>query len=145
MQLEETTTDSADGTSGRIMAAVALVGLSSACVLDYAYDPAKASFFPVCPLYQLTGCSCPGCGLTRAFHALFNGDLSGALGFNALLPVWAVILGYAWVSLLLYAVSGTSLPKWTTHPKFLWGFMTVLLIFGVARNIPAYPFTLLFP
>lgn len=127
------------------MAAATVVALSTACVLDFAYDPAKANFFPVCPLYELTGCACPGCGLTRGFHALFQGDIGRAIGFNALLPVWALILGYVWLSLVAYAVRGKGLPMWPTHPSFLWGFMVVLLIFGVVRNIPAYPFTLLFP
>jgi len=145
MQLEEHIAGAVNGSGGRLTAALALVGLSTACVLDYAYDPAKANLFPVCPMYQITGCACPGCGLTRGFHALFNGNVSGALGFNALLPLWALILGYVWISLFLYAFRGKGLPMWMTHPKFLWGFMIVLLVFGVARNIPAYPFTLLFP
>ena len=145
MQLQATIPEAAGNTSVRLTAAVAVACLSTACVLDYAYDPTKATFLPVCPVYALTGCACPGCGLTRGFHALFNGNISGAIGFNALLPVWVVILGYAWLSLLLYAIRGKGLPMWATNPRFLWVFMIVLLVFGVIRNIPAYPFTLLFP
>lgn len=109
------------------------------------FDPTTAGFFPVCPLYSLTGFACPGCGLTRGFHALFHGDVLTALDFNALIPVWAVIFGYVFVSLVLLAVRGKGLPMWPTWPRFLWTFMIVLLVFGVVRNIPAYPFTILFP
>jgi len=144
VQLEETISSAAAGRSGRVIAAGAVVALSTACVLDYAYDPAQAKLFP-CPLFELTGFACPGCGLTRGFHALFNGNMSAAIGFNALLPVWAVILGYFWLSLLVHTVRGRGLPMWPTRPAFLWGFMIVLLVFGVVRNIGTYPFTLLFP
>ncbi|HEY2848227.1 MAG TPA: hypothetical protein VGI80_10445, partial [Pyrinomonadaceae bacterium] len=67
------------------------------------------------------------------------------LGFNALLPVWTVIIAYVWVSLVVYAIRGNGLPMWPTNSRFLWAFTIVLLVFGVVRNIPAYPFTLLFP
>jgi Protein of unknown function (DUF2752) len=145
MQLEERLTIAAQGISGRIMAGAAVVGIVGGSAMVAAFDPTGEHFFPVCPLYQLTGLACPGCGLTRGFHALFHGDLSAALGFNLLLPVWAVILAYAWVSLVVYAVRGKGLPMWPTHPRFLSTFFAVLIVFGVLRNIPAYPFTLLFP
>lgn len=109
------------------------------------FDPSVANFLPVCPLYTLTGFACPGCGLTRGFHALFHGDILTALDFNALIPVWVVIFGYLWISLMLLAVRGKGLPMWPARPAFLWIFMVVLLLFGVVRNIPAWPFTILFP
>lgn len=127
------------------MAAGSVAAIAGGSVITAAFDPTTVHFFPVCPLYALTGLACPGCGLTRGFHALFHGDLATAFGFNALFPVWAVIIAYVWVSLVLYAIRGKGLPMWPTNPAFLWTFMIVLLVFGVVRNIPAYPFTLLFP
>lgn len=118
--------------------------LGGSGVVGY-FDPSTTHFFPVCPLFALTGFACPGCGLTRGFHALFHGDVLMALDFNALIPVWAVIFGYVFVSLLLLAARGKGLPMWPTNPKFLWTFMIVLLAFGVLRNLPVYPFTILFP
>jgi hypothetical protein len=52
------------------------------------FEPTKAGFFPVCPLYAFAGLACPGCGLTRGFHALLHGDIAAALGFNALIPLY---------------------------------------------------------
>lgn len=109
------------------------------------FDPAKANFLPVCPLYSLTGFACPGCGLTRGFHALFHGDVLTALDFNALIPIWVVIFGYGLLSMTLLAVRGRGLPMWSIGPKVLFGFMAMLILFGVLRNLPFYPFTLLFP
>jgi len=145
MQLEDTITNVSEGFSGRIMAAASVVSIAGGSAFVAAYDPTTVHFFPVCPLYYLTGFACPGCGLTRGFHALFHGDVPTALGFNALLPVWAVIIAYVWVSLVLYAIRGKGLPMWPTNPTFLWTFMIVLLVFGVARNIPVYPLSLLLP
>lgn len=109
------------------------------------FDPTKANFLPACPLYSITGFACPGCGLTRGFHALFHGDIIPALDFNLLVPVWAVIFGWVFVSLILLAVRGRGLAMWPMRPNFLWTFLIVLLVFGVLRNLPIYPFTILFP
>ena len=145
MQLEETITSVANGGSGRSMAAAAVVGIPAASAFVAAYDPTQVHFFPLCPLYELTGYACPGCGLTRGFHALFHGDVMTALDFNALIPVWALIIAYVWVSRALHAIRGKGLPMWPTNPKFLWTFFVVLFAFGVLRNIPVYPLTVLFP
>ena len=129
----------------RLLAAAGVAAFASGSAAVAYFDPAKANFFPVCPLYSLTGFACPGCGLTRGFHALFHGDVLTALDFNALIPVWAAIFGYIFISLVLLAVRGKGLPMWPTWPRFLWTFMIVLLVFGVLRNIPIYPFSLLAP
>ncbi len=146
MQAEaEIKTGGLSPTYERMMAAAAVAGMTAASAAVAYWDPSKENFFPVCPLYQMTGLACPGCGLTRGFHALFHGDILTALDFNALVPVWVVILGYVWIALLLLAITGRGLPMWATNPKFLWGFMIVLVAFGVLRNIPAYPLTILYP
>ncbi len=129
----------------RLTAAAAFISISGGTALVALLDPTTHGFFPVCPLYVMTGLACPGCGLTRGFHALFHGDIPKALGFNALLPVWAAILLWVWMSLFLLAVRGKGLPMWPTNPTFLWTFMIFLLTFGVLRNLPFYPFSLLFP
>jgi hypothetical protein len=129
----------------RLAAAGTVAAMATGSAFVAYFDLAKLNLFPVCPLLSLTGCACPGCGLTRAFHSLFNGHIIPALDFNILLPVWAVIFGYVFVSMLLLAVRGRGLPMWPTWPRFLWTFMIVLLVFGVLRNIPFWPLTILYP
>ena len=85
-----------------------LAATTSAFVIGY-FNPTTAGFFPVCPLYAMTGIACPGCGLTRGFHALFHGDILAALHFNALLPVYAFIFGYIFLSMFLVAARGRGL------------------------------------
>jgi hypothetical protein len=126
----------AAGGAGAMVAGSAVVGY---------FEPTTAGFFPVCPLYSLTGFACPGCGLTRGFHALFHGDVLGALDYNAMLPFFAALIGFGFVSLVYFAVSGRRIPINLLHPNFVWVFFVLLLVFGVTRNLPWYPFTVLFP
>lgn len=122
--------------------ALAMIGGSAAV---WYFDPTKAGYFPVCPLYSMTGFACPGCGLTRGFHALFHGDVVTALDYNALLPFFALLIGFAFASLVFFAVRGRKLKVNLLHPNALWAFFVLLMVFGVSRNLPWYPFTVLFP
>jgi hypothetical protein len=145
MQLESHLEQHDVSAASRYAAGVGACVLAGGAAFVAAVDPTRLSFIPICPLFSMTGFACPGCGLTRAFHALFDGYLIPALDFNILVPVWAAIFGYSFISLVLTATRGRGLPMWPTWPKFLWTFMIVLLTFGVVRNIPAWPFTILFP
>jgi hypothetical protein len=111
----------------------------------WAIDPSQVHVLPMCPLLALTGCACPGCGLTRGFHALFHGEVVTALGFNALLPMWTIIFGYLGLSLTLTAIRGKGLPWQWVSPGMLIGLLVLMITFGVLRNLPYYPFSLLFP
>lgn len=133
------------GIHERLLAGLGVGAMGSGAVIATYIDPSKTNLFPVCPLLALTGFACPGCGLTRGFHALFQGDIIPALDFNLLIPVWAAIFAWVFVSLGLKALRGTGLPMWPTYPRFLWGFLIVLMGFGVLRNIPLWPLTILFP
>jgi len=129
----------------RGLAAAGAFTLAAGSFMVGYFEPTSAGFFPVCPLYTLTGIACPGCGLTRGFHALFHGDWATAFHFNLLVPVWAIIFAWVFVSFVLTAIRGKGLPMWPVYPKFLTVFFAVLLVFGVLRNIPAWPLTMLYP
>ena len=109
------------------------------------FDPVNAGFFPACPLYSLTGFACPGCGLTRGFHALFHGDILTALDYNALIPLILAFFGYIFFSMLSVAVRGKGFNVNRVSMWLIWATFITLLVFGILRNIPAYPFTVLFP
>jgi len=109
------------------------------------FDPTQFGFFPACPLLRFTGFACPGCGLTRGLHALLHGDVLTALDFNALVPLFLFVFGYLFASLVSVAVRGRGLmvKKWNLW--ILWGLLAVMIAFGVLRNLPYYPFSILFP
>ena len=134
-------------TSGleRGLAAAGLLALSAGSSVVWYFDPTKAGFFPVCPLYSITGLACPGCGLTRGFHALFHGDIVTALDYNALIPIFALLFGLIFVSLAMVVVRGRGLLKLKHSPTPLIGFFVLLVVFGVLRNLPFDPFTFLYP
>lgn len=129
----------------RVAAATAATAMAAGAGVVGYFEPTSAGFFPVCPLYSLTGFACPGCGLTRGFHALFHGDVLGALDYNAMLPFFAALIGFGFVSLVYFAARGRRIPVNLLHPNALWVFFVLLLVFGVTRNLPWYPFTILFP
>ena len=129
----------------RISSAAGVIAMLGGASAVWAFDPSQTHILPVCPLYALTGFACPGCGLTRGFHALFHGDALSALDFNALIPLWTFVFGYLCLSLTLTAFRGRGLPwKWVS-PSMLVGFLVLLITFGVLRNLPYYPFNILFP
>ncbi len=132
-------------TTGRALAAAALAAMAGAAGVAWYFDPEKVSFLPVCPLLKLTGFACPGCGLTRGFHALFHGDVVTALDFNALLPLYGLLFGYFFISLVLVVRRGRGLPIDLLRPAILWTFLGVAVVFTVLRNLPYYPFNALYP
>ena len=131
--------------AARISAATAVFLAAVAAFFLWYFNPSNVNFFPVCPLYSMTGLACPGCGLTRGFHHLFHGDILAALDYNALLPVFAFVFGYFLISLLLVVIRGRGLSFEIFRPKILYGFLMFSLVFAVLRNLPIYPFSLLYP
>ena len=129
----------------RTLAAGGLFVFAAGCFVVGFFNPSNAFFFPGCPLLDLTGFACPGCGLTRGFHALFHGDFMAALDFNALLPFFAVSFVYLVMLLVSIAARGRGLRFTIFTPAAMWVFLALMSVFGVLRNIPVYPFDVLFP
>jgi hypothetical protein len=126
----------------------ALAGVAGMSGIAFAvgyFNPTTAGFFPVCPLYALTGFACPGCGMTRGLHALLHGDVLGALDYNLLLPGILFFFGYLFVSLFLTFARGRGLDFKIFTPLVIWGFFGFAFVFTILRNLPYYPFNILFP
>lgn len=118
-----------------VWSVVALGVLAAGVWLLRTFDPGAAgSLFPSCLFHDLTGWYCPGCGMTRALHALVHFDLVRAFAMNAVLvsslPLLAAMAlqGVAQRALLPAAVSRVA------FNGRVW--IGVLLVFGVARNLP---------
>ena len=104
-----------------------------------------ASALPPCTFHSLTGLYCPGCGGTRCAKSLLRGDLAGAFGMNAavagLFVVGCGLLGFAVAREWRGKRSAMPLlPGW-----FAWSLAGSVVIFGLVRNLPWWPFTLLVP
>ncbi|MDE5971616.1 MAG: DUF2752 domain-containing protein [Muribaculaceae bacterium] len=70
------------------VAAIVAVGVIS--VIDPTGD--YGHFFPKCPFMNFTGYACPGCGTSRAIHALCSWRFADALSYNYFLPPVILLL-----------------------------------------------------
>jgi hypothetical protein len=59
--------------------------------------------------------------------------------------VFGAFLGYLFLSMFLVAVRGRGLTMGKMNGPLLWTVLVLLLVFGVLRNIPVYPFSVLYP
>ncbi len=107
--------------------------------------PTDASFYPKCVSYQLTSTHCPGCGSTRAAHALLNFNLPQAFAYNAVMVSLLPFGLFALVRTLWHRYRRTTpgrLPGFIWFPRIV---AIVFIAFWILRNIPVEPFTLLAP
>ncbi len=132
-------------TTERILAAAGVAVFAVGSFVVGFFNPSTENFFPACPLLSMTGYACSGCGLTRGFHALFHGDILTALSYNALIPFYIIIFLYLIIYALSVVIRGRGLGFKLLTPWTLSIFLVGALLFGVVRNIPFFPFSVLYP
>jgi hypothetical protein len=126
--------------SDRLPALAAPVACGCCLVAGATYvatnDPSDGGMFLPCPFRTLTGWWCPGCGLTRATHHLFRGDIMQALRFNLFAVLILAALSAAWLAWALQAVGrpvrwAARIPVWVQVAAGV-----ALLSFAIVRNVP---------
>jgi len=127
----------------RVMAAMFLLGVAG--IIMRVFDPATSGIFPPCPVRYLTGLYCPGCGSLRAMHALLHGELGRAWAMNPLMIVMLPFVTYGLVSAALLELRGKGLPEVVLPATWIRAIGVAVIVFGIARNLPLYPFDLLAP
>lgn len=127
-----------------IMIFILLILLAGVLFLYY-HNPDRGLML-ACPIRFFTGYYCPGCGAGRACYALLHGQWYQAFRYNPMLIIllpWLMlyyaVCGMQW---LIYGKERVSLyiPEWI--PKAI---LILFLLYGIFRNIEAYPFILLAP
>ncbi len=124
------------------LAAPAMCGclLAGAATYLAAVDPAApGTHLPACPLYELTGLWCPGCGLTRATHAVLRGNLGAAFGYNLFFPAFLGAIVVGWLVWMRAALGRPAL-RWVTRIPVWSGvaLAVALVAFGVLRNLNGF-------
>jgi hypothetical protein len=135
-------TATANTAGGRFPALAAPIACGCCLLAGAAYvtmaDPGEGGLFLPCPFRTLTGWWCPGCGLTRATHHLFRGDLVQALRFNIFVVLVLGGLAGAWLAWTL-RLAGKPLRQ-VRVPGFVYAACaTVLVGFAIVRNLPGVP------
>jgi hypothetical protein len=112
-------------------------------VMFHFLPPERYRFYPRCLLHAWTGLYCPGCGSSRALHALTRGDVRAALASNVLLTA-ALPLGAALLVARRWRHGDwavlASIPAWGW-----WIALAIVIGFGILRNIPLAPLRWLAP
>lgn len=115
------------------------VGVLGSVVAAFAYvgtvDPNEPGHYPTCPLLQLTGVFCPGCGGLRSAHAFIHGDFTAALGANALAVVGYGVFAVVWTLWAAHAARGRRL-RIALGPAQLYGIGVLVAVFTLVRNLP---------
>jgi hypothetical protein len=127
-----------------LFAAALLSGLAGLLIL-WIYDPATSGIFPPCPLRYLTGFYCPGCGSLRAIHQLLLGNFREAWALNPLTVLFLPFVMYGLASEASRLLRGRALPHIFLPAVWIRALCAVVVIFGIARNLPFHPFNLLAP
>ena len=121
-------------------------GAAACAVAVYLYFHNPYEYPLPCIFYVLTGFYCPGCGAGRASYSILHGRFADAFCYNPLMTVLLPFIGlYVTVRTLDWVVTGGNHIDCRISVKFLVGVLVVIFVYGVLRNIPVFPFTLLAP
>lgn len=127
-----------------VLCGCALAGAAAVVALN---DPsAPGSRFPPCIFHATTGLWCPGCGLTRGFHQLFNGNIGAALSYNLFVPLVLVAAVAAWWNWLRESWGHRT--RTVRVPRNRWvttALPVAIVAYGVLRNVPWAPLRTLAP
>ena len=110
------------------------VFVSGTVAVLFLFDPQASRWFPPCPFHLATRYYCPGCGSTRAMHCLLHGRVAHAITMNPLMVISIPVLGLMFLN-----------PSWIYKRWVPWFAFGTLVAYGIARNIPYWPFILLAP
>lgn len=113
----------------QISSVIAVLGIIGGWVL-YTFPPVTTAFYPQCTFRQLTGFDCPGCGTTRALHALLHGRFAEAFRFNPLLFVLMFVAAISVPSMLR-----GERPRFLYTRWFGWGTAIVIAAWWIGRNL----------
>ncbi|MBZ5505920.1 MAG: DUF2752 domain-containing protein [Acidobacteriia bacterium] len=118
----------------RILTGTAAAAILAGLAVVYKFSPAEYGFYPRCLIYTTTHWLCPGCGSTRALHALLHFDVQSALHYNALFSVLAPF-AFLWIAYCSYRVMRYDQFPRLVIPRALVACLVVtVLLFTVARN-----------
>ena len=126
-----------------VFVGIAVIVLS----LLYFFYPANIThFYPVCLFHHFTGLFCPGCGSQRATSALLHGKLYQAASYNLLFVLSIPLVIYSAFVFSWNLFSPIKIRQRIFHSvPFIKVFFVLVILFGILRNLPYFPFSWLAP
>ena len=122
--------------------AAILACFASAAAFVLVREPVDAAAdTPSCLLKYTTGYDCPGCGGTRAFFFLLQGNLPAAARHHLVFIFAVPFLLYAYLAWAGNRVFGLRLPQLRPAPGAIGAVLIALGVFTVLRNLPWEPFS----
>jgi hypothetical protein len=103
-----------------------------------------ADAVPTCIVKLTTGFDCPGCGGTRSFYYLLQGNLPAAARHHLLFVFAVPFLVYLYASWAGQQVFRRKLPPLRLPPITIAVFLGAWFAFTILRNLPWAPFTWLY-
>ena len=112
----------------------------------YLYFMGAGNIPLICVFHEVTGLYCPGCGAGRACYSILHGQFLEAFCYNPLMTVLLPLIGlYIAARMVDWVVTGGNHIDRKINVKFLTWVLVIVVVYGVLRNIPVFPFTLLAP
>jgi hypothetical protein len=126
------------------LALLALVILSGVFAISARFDAPGGDYFTICGFKNLTGLSCPGCGLTHSFCAIGKGHLGSALSYNLLGPPLFLVFAFVWARSALVLMNRKGpvfvFDQTVERIRLIRIFVIAFLAFGVGRILYAVIF-----
>ena len=121
-------------------------GAAAAVGALYLYHHDPYSYPLPCLFYLLTGLYCPGCGAGRACYSILHLRFADAFCYNPLLVILLPFAGgYIAARGIDWAVTGGNHIDRKISIKLLLAVLIIILVYGILRNTPIFPFSLLAP
>ncbi|WP_371868421.1 DUF2752 domain-containing protein [Epilithonimonas arachidiradicis] len=103
------------------------------------FDPSKNSYFLKCPLKEMTGYECAGCGVQRAFHELLHFRFSRAFQYN---PLFVIAIPFVLLFFVLKVFKFSAKTSWfyrlSKSKLFFLIVLIIVLLFSLFRNTDYY-------
>ena len=91
-----------------------------------------------CLFHTITGFKCPGCGVTHMLDSLLSLDIKGAREANAFIFFTSPFLIFEIIYELFMPHNNSRFKH--VNNALLIVYCFALIIFGITRNLPSYPF-----
>jgi formate/nitrite transporter FocA (FNT family) len=100
------------------------------------HDANVESAQSLCPFKMATGLPCPGCGITKSFISIYQGDLRKSFSYHLFGPLAFVLSFIVIIVLSIELFSGKKYFRWLVYNKTLaWVLAITLMVYHFVRLV----------